>query len=513
MKLGSLFSGMAQRRADNVSIICKDRRITFRELERTTNRIANALLARGLKPLDRMALWVPNSAEIVEAMGGVVKMGGIIVPISTRLTLAEVQFILGDVEPRVVFFSPETRKGAREAAAKMDNPVLIVTEGAAEPGEIALSTLAAEGSEAQPPFLPAEPDDCLIAYTSGTTGHPKGAISTHASLVFSAGFLNATEFQVTSDDAILVTTPIAHRIGLSRITNMLTTGCRLVIMTRFDPAEAVDLIEKEKVTILGCVPTVVRLMMPEIEKRPQALKSLRLISATGEVFPVELKKRLFEAVPDVGIYSYYAGTEPASVCALLPHEQRGNPGSMGRAIPGVEVRLVDQELNDVPLGTTGEILVRCGRPGLFTMMKGYYKRPEANKEVFVQDGWLRTGDLAYKDAEGYYYFADRAKDMVVSGGFNIYSKEVELALLSHAAVADAAVVGIPDEEYGEAVVAFIESKPGMTATPEEIIEHCRDKIASYKKPRHVLFIPTLPRTGTGKVQKGELRKIAAAETA
>ena len=511
MKLGSLLAGIALRYADREAVICENRRISFRELNGMANGIANGLLKRGFKVGDRIALYLPNSAELVEAMVGVAKSGAVMVPISTRLTPFEVKFIFEDSEPSAIFFTPEFRTAAHTAAANLKNPLMIAVEGRTEPGEVAMAALAAEGGAAEPPYLPVEFDDCVIAYTSGTTGRPKGAIATHFSICLLHGFMNATEFGMTDHDVVMVTTPMAHRTGLGRVVNMIMTGGKLIVMKRFDPKLAVDLIEREKVSVLGGVPTIVRMLMPEFERRPAALKTLRLIAATGEVFPVEVKSKLAKVAPQVGIYSFYAQTEGGFISGLRPEEQRERPHSMGRAVPGIEIRVVDPNLNDVPDGTTGEFLVRCGLPGPSTIMRAYYNRPEATAETIVQGGWLRTGDVGYRDPDGYLYFVDRAKDMVVSGGLNIYSKEVELALIDHPAVADAAVIGVPDPEFGEAVMAYVELKGGERLSADALIDHCREKIASYKKPKHVRFVDALPRTGTGKVMKGELRKRAAAE--
>jgi len=511
MKLGSLLAGIALRYADREAVICENRRISFRELNGMANGIANGLLKRGFKVGDRIALYLPNSAELVEAMVGVAKSGAVMVPISTRLTPFEVKFIFEDSEPSAIFFTPEFRTAAHTAAANLKNPLMIAVEGRTEPGEVAMAALAAEGGAAEPPYLPVEFDDCVIAYTSGTTGRPKGAIATHFSICLLHGFMNATEFGMTDRDVVMVTTPMAHRTGLGRVVNMIMTGGKLIVMKRFDPKLAVDLIEREKVSVLGGVPTIVRMLMPEFERRPAALKTLRLIAATGEVFPVEVKSKLAKVAPQVGIYSFYAQTEGGFISGLRPDEQRERPHSMGRAVPGIEIRVVDPNLADVPDGTTGEFLVRCGLPGPSTIMRAYYNRPEATAETIVQGGWLRTGDVGYRDPDGYLYFVDRAKDMVVSGGLNIYSKEVELALIDHPAVADAAVIGVPDPEFGEAVMAYVELKGGERLSADALIDHCREKIASYKKPKHVRFVDALPRTGTGKVMKGELRKRAAAE--
>ncbi len=233
--------------------------------------------------------------------------------------------------------------------------------------------------------------------------------------------------------------------------------------------------------------------------------------ATGEAFPVDIKKRLLTALPDLGIYSFYAQTESGFITNLRPEEQLDHGDSCGRAVPGVELRIVDGELNDLPDGEAGEVLVRCGGPGEIMTMRAYHNLPEATKATIVDGGWIRTGDVCRRDADGYLYFVDRVKDMIVSGGLNIYSKEVELALIAHPAVADAAVIGVADAEFGESVMAFVEREDGATPAAGDLIEHCRERIASYKKPKHVRFVDALPRTGTGKVRKQELRDLAACE--
>ncbi len=508
MKLGTLFSGMASRQGGREAVVCGDRRISFGDLDKRMNRIAHSLIASGVTAGDRVAIYVPNSVELVEAMIGALKMGGVLVPISTHLTSNEVKFIIDDAKPAAIFFSPDVREAAREAAAEIPAPLMISTEGGGEKGEHSLGGLVAGGGDHALPSLPIEPDDCLVAFTSGTTGRPKGVISTHTNVVIFSGFLNAVEYALTDRDIILIATPMAHRTGLSRMGNMFVSGCKLVVMRKFDAKEAVDLIDREQVTVLTCVPTIVRMLLPEIERRPQATKSLRLITATGEVFPAELTKRLSVAAPHIGLYTYYASTETGTVSALHPHEQDRHPGSLGRVLPGVEVRIVDRNLKDVDVGEAGEILVRCGAPGAFTMMRAYLNQPEATNEAFV-NGWLRSGDIVRRDENGYFYFVDRAKDMIVSGGYNIYSKEVEMALAEHPDVVDAAVISVPDPQFGEAVMAYVELKPKAAITANELIQHCRDYIAGYKKPKYLRIIDRLPRTSTGKVIKGELRKLAA----
>ncbi|MBM3486222.1 MAG: AMP-binding protein [Alphaproteobacteria bacterium] len=511
MKLGTFLADCARRHPEREAVVCGDRRVSFAALHEQSSRLANALVARGQKLGDRVALYLPNGAELVEAMAAVAKSGGVIVPISTRLAPAEVAFIFEDCTPRFILFTPEFRAAAHAAAAALGDPLRIVV-GPAEPGEIAFEALIAEGDAVAPPTLPAAIDDLVIGYTSGTTGRPKGAIGTHRNIIMIHGYMNGIEWRLGADDRVLVTTPMAHRTGLGRVGNALVLGTTIVILPQFDAKAAVDLIEKERVTIIGVVPTIARLLMPEIERRPASCRSVRTMLATGEVFPNDLKRRLFAALPDIRLFSFFAQTESGFVCCLRPEEQMTYGDALGRPVPGVEIRFVDAELRDVPAGEPGEMLVRCGGPGEMMLTKGYWRRPEATAELFV-DGWLRTGDVARIDADGYVYFVDRAKDMIVSGGLNIYSKEVELALIDHPAVADAAVVGVPDATFGESVCAYVELAPGATVDAAALIEHCRARIASYKKPKHVRFVDRLPRTSSGKVIKKDLREAARAELA
>ena len=511
MKLGTMLADCALRYPNREAVVCGTRRVTFSELDRRASRLANSLLAEGQAFGDRIALYLPNGAELVEAMAAVARSGGIIVPISTRLTATEVRYIFEDCEPSFVFFAPEFREAAYEATAGL-GPTKLVASAEPGSGELGFEQMIQSGSETATPPLPVDNDDLVIGYTSGTTGNPKGAINTHKNITCVHGFMNSIEWGLSRADRTLVTTPMAHRTGLGRVANMLCLGSSLVILPRFDPAAAVDLMERERCTVLGVVPTIARLLLPEIERRPEACRTFRKMLATGEAFPVDIKKRLLEALPDLEIHSFYAQTESGFISNLRPDEQFDHADSCGRAVPGVELRIVDSKLDDLADGETGEVLVRCGDPGKIMTMREYYKLPEATAETIVQGGWIRTGDVCRRDAEGFLHFVDRVKDMIVSGGLNVYSKEVELALIAHPAVADAAVIGVPDPEFGESVMAFVEREVGAPTASVDLIKHCREHIASYKKPKYVRFIETLPRTATGKVRKQELRQLVAAET-
>ena len=345
----------------------------------------------------------------------------------------------------------------------------------------------------------------MIVYTSGTTGKPKGAVLTQANSIIPNGYLNQLQLGVSARDRQLVTTPLAHRTGFARVTNMILHGCTLVVMPRFEPAEVARVVREERITVIGMVPTVGRLMLGEIERAPENFATLEVLTVTGEAFPLEVKQRIHRALPKVRMYSFFAMTEVGAMTLLAPDEQFTHPTSLGRLNPGVELRLVDADGGDVPPGEVGEMWVRTGEPGRYLTMRCYFNKPEATAQT-IRDGWVATGDMARMEPDGHLYIMDRKKDMVLSGGYNIYSKEVELVLQSHPAVLDAAVIGVPDPIYGEAVAAFIELRPGANASGEEIVAHCRDRIAGYKKPKYVRFLAPLPRNSTGKVQKFELRR-------
>jgi acyl-CoA synthetase (AMP-forming)/AMP-acid ligase II len=268
----------------------------------------------------------------------------------------------------------------------------------------------------------------------------------------------------------------------------------------------VRVIENERITLISIVPTVGRMLLPAIEADPSRFASLRIMVATGEAFPVELKRRLLAALPKLQIFSFFAMTEAGALAMLKPDEQFDRSASVGRVTPGVELRLVGADGSDVKTGEAGEIWARSGLPGQYLLFRTYFNQPDAMREAF-HDGWFKTGDIGRFDEDGYLYIVDRKKDMVLSGGYNIYSKEVESVLLRHPAIADVAVVGVPDEIYGEAVAAFIEPAAGAAPVEDELIRWCAGELASYKKPKHIVFMPELPKNSTGKVMKNELRAL------
>ncbi len=511
MKIGTLLSHRARRHPARTAVIFGEQRRSFQDLDARSLRLAHALVNRGLKPGDRVILYIGNSIELIEAIAAVWKAGGVVVPVTTWLVGRELGFMVDDCQPFAMVYGPDQAEQAAIGLENRADVLQIVIGGRAGPDSVGFEDLLTSGTDGPLTWLPTAPDTAIIGYTSGTTGQPKGAMITHANLITSQ-FCTVTYWGLSLDDTYLVSVPIAHRTGLSRLIACFCLGITLVVMPRFEAAQAVALIAKHQVNVVGTVPTVGRLILEVLEKTDDALEHLRFMLLTGEACPVALKQRLAARLPHLKLVTFYGSTEAGQPAALMPDEQVLKPTSVGRPMPGVELRLVDENSRDVPAGEAGEILIRSGEPGHFMVAQGYFNRPEANVEAF-RDGWFYTGDVGRFDDEGYLYLVDRVKDMILSGGLNIYCREVEQAIESHPSVREAAVVAGPDAEYGECVVAYVACRSGMDIIPEEVIDRCREQIASYKKPKYVFVVDQLPRNANGKVIKAELRTRSARDIA
>jgi long-chain acyl-CoA synthetase len=513
MKIGLLLRQHARRTPDKPAIILGDAALTFGELDRQSDRMANALLSKGLAHGDRVILYVGNSLELVVAVAALWKAGALPIPITTWTVGRELAFLVADSKPFAVLYGPDQEAAVQ--SADLPAGVMHITTAASDQGldlaSLIDSGLTDAGVEGPPPSLPADPDDAMIGYTSGTTGNPKGAILTHANLI-TAQLLVSTFCDLHGDDIYMIMTPIAHRVGMARLVTCFTLGASVVVMPKFDPADAAVLITQHRITVISLVPTVARLLLEQIEATGETCESLRAVTATGEAFPVSLKERLAVRLPHIGLWVLYGMTEGGVPAVLRPDEQTLKPTSVGRPIPGVEIRLVDDAGVDAVQGDTGEVLLRSGAPGQAMVAREYFNRPEANRETY-KDGWFHTGDVGRFDEDGYLYLVDRVKDMILSGGLNIYSREVELALESAPSVREVAVVAGPDKDFGECVVAYVALKPGCDVTPDDLIAHCRDYIAGYKKPKFVFFLEALPRNVNGKALKSDLRARAAQDIA
>ncbi len=505
MRLEVVLAAHAERHPDKVAVICGGAAITYGALQQSIRQVAGGLAELGLGPNDKIVLYLPNGLAVVQLLYAALTLGAVAVPVTTRMSVRELADFCEDCEAKVLAFHRDQADALGDLLAARQGMASVAVGGEAS-GAVPFASLLQDRAGALP-TVPSDQDECMINYTSGTTGRAKGAIITHANVLIQNGFIHAVEWRLSSDDCFLVGTPLAHRTGMGRLANALTLGASIVVMESFDAAKAVDLIEAHGVTVMGMVPTVCRMMLPQIALDPSRCHSLRRVLVTGEAFPVALKQQFIELLPDTKLVSFFAMTEAGGVTSLSHEEQFTHPTSVGRPTPGIEVRIVNDAGDDLANGEIGELLVRAGPPGVYTVMKGYLNRAEETAAA-LRDGWFYTGDLGYRDGDGYLYIADRKKDMILSGGFNVYSKEVEGALISHPDVADAAVIGVTDEMYGEAVAAFVEREAGAQPSEDALIAHCRTMIASYKKPKYIIFLETLPRNAVGKILKRELAAFA-----
>lgn len=506
MNIGRLLTRRALQHPDRVAVTCRGESLTYAQLNARANQLAHGLKALGLKKGDRVALLFYNRLEFPEVLFGAAKLGAILVPLNFRLAGPEFQYMLND----------------SGASAIIYEDAFAPTIDAIRPGLETVQSYLMLG-QAQLPYTidyeawrdqasPAEPDEGLgveladelkIIYTSGTTGRPKGAVLTHQNALFTS--LNQIiDFRFGPDDVNLAAMPMFH-VGLYVMTfaNWYGGGRVVVLPSRpsFDPEEAVATIQRERATNLIMVPSQwhMILQIPGVEKYD--LSSLRLAVAGGAPVPMVDAEQIVEIFHLPWFGNAYGLTEASSTTSVSgPGDLFRKPGTCGRPLFHNEMRVVNDQDRELLPGEVGELLQRgpC-------VMKEYWRRPEATAET-VRNGWLHTGDLAKIDEEGYVYIVDRKKDLIISGGENIYPAEVEDVLYRHPQILEVAIIGVPDEKWGESVKALVVPKPGQKLAAQEVIDFCRPYIASYKKPRYVEFVDSLPRTPSGKVIKPILRE-------
>ncbi|WP_227998894.1 long-chain-fatty-acid--CoA ligase [Nocardia australiensis] len=515
LNLAMLLEDSARRYPDVDAVRLGGERMTYAELDARANQVANLLVAYGVEPGDAVALSCPNVPEFPAVYYGILKAGAIAVPLNILLKSSEIAYHLADSEAEVYFcfegvaglpmsehgFDAFTdTPGCREMFVITTDPTAPSPHGGVETLDRALA--------AQPQTFDTvarQPDHtAVILYTSGTTGKPKGAELTHANMVLNALTANRLfDSKPERRDIHLVALPLFHTFGQTIDMNSgLSTGATLVMMPRFDAATALRLMVEEQVTFFAGVPTMYWGLLHAIGDGVDAGRiaaTLRRAVSGGAALPVEILSRFVESF-GVQILEGYGMSETSPLAIFADPEREPRPGSIGVPVWGIEARLIDQEWNTVTgIGTVGEIAIRG-----HNVMKGYLNRPKETMET-IRGGWLRTGDLARRDADGFYYIVDRAKDMIVRGGFNVYPREIEEILLTYPGVSLVAVVGVPDDHYGEEVAAFVVPEKNSQLDADEVISWCRERMAAYKYPRRIEFTDALPMTASGKILKRELR--------
>ena len=505
--LGDLVRYHAHLRGDREALLFEDRSTSYAELDRHTSRVANGLLADGLEPGARVAILDKNSDAFFEIVFGCAKANTVSVGVNWRLAAPEVAYVLNDSRARVLFVGPEFYGLAAEVVDQVPTLVRVV---AMEEGHERWQGFR-DWRDAQPDGDPEVPvgtaDVAVQMYTSGTTGHPKGVQLMHRcffDLWRQPARPDMAFNEWNDDDVSLVAMPGYHIGGVGWGIMGLRVGARNVVVKEFTPDITLRMIAEQRISKLFMVPAAIRMVLQHPRAREVDYSSLAFICYGASPIPLDLLREAME-VFRCGFVQLYGMTETTGSATYLPpedHDPAGNERmrSAGKPFPGVRVKVVDEQGRELPPRQVGEICLASP-----VNMLGYWNLPEATASTLV-DGFVHTGDAGYLDEDGYVYVHDRVKDMIISGGENIYPAEVENALVGHPAVADVAVIGVPDPRWGEAVKAVVVLKPGAEASADELIGFARNRIAGYKLPKSVDFVAELPRNPSGKILKRELRK-------
>ncbi|MFF3615033.1 long-chain fatty acid--CoA ligase [Streptomyces sp. NPDC002580] len=489
--LVTLLAASAAAHGDRVAVRHDDSTLTYAELDDASARLATLLLDRGLAPGDRVAMTMPNVPLFPVVYYGILRAGGVVVPMNPLLKAREVAFTLRDCGARVALVSPLFADEVTKAAAETGTEALVT-----EPE--AFGALLRGHEPLREAVERTEDDPALILYTSGTTGTPKGAQLTHRNLATNTLTTSETLLQVGPDDVLFGGLPLFHAFGQTCALNTaVAAGATLTLLPRFDPKRALEIMARDGVTVFLGVPTMYAALLHAELPDGLDLGRLRLAVSGGSALPVEVLHG-FERRFDAPVLEGYGLSETSPVAAFNHPDRPRKAGSIGVPIRGVEMRLVAEDGGEVASGEVGEIAIRGEN-----IMTGYWNRPDATADA-IRDGWFHSGDLARVDDDGFYFIVDRKKDMIIRGGYNVYPREIEEVLYEHPAVAEAAVVGVPHPLHGEEVAAVVTLRPGAKATAEEIITHTKERVAAYKYPRVVTIATELPKGPTGKILKREI---------
>ncbi len=471
---------------------------TYGQLDEQSGQFAAGLREAGLDPGDVVALQLPNVPHFLIAYFGALKAGMVVLPLNPLLMAPELEYHLGDSSAKLLVGFEGLHAEASKACERLGTPMYLVSFGSSPLPDDARPVSALMGAS-DGEVVPRDPEDtAVLIYTSGTTGKPKGAELTHFQLYMNCTIAGQL-FGARNDDVTLAVLPFFHVFGLSSVINVAVRygGC-LSIVPRFQPADVLDVIERDRCTVIGGVPTMLHaLAQQDITDRD--LSALRVAVSGGASLPEDIM-RTFEGKYGIEVLEGYGMSETASSCSFnRPGDRRVL--SIGKPLWGVTMRVGDASDRPLPPGreNVGEILIRG-----HNVMKGYLGRPEASAET-MRGGWLHSGDLGYMDQDGFYFIVDRAKDLVIRGGYNVYPREIEEVLYAHPDIAEAAVIGKADERLGEEVVAVVALRPGAELSSEEVIGYCRERLAAYKYPREVRFVAELPKGPSGKILKAALR--------
>lgn len=502
MDVGRLLDISEAHFSDKLALVSGEKKITYGQLKERVGRLMNGLIKLGVKKGDRICTLMRNCSELIEIYLATVRLGAIFTPLNFRLKAQELVFIISDAAPRIMVTDINFEEVAIKVMPEVPELEHLFSTSSNPKGDFRAYEDLVMYNEVylHSPNLCSE-DPCQLLYTSGTTGRPKGVLLSHENVLWNVVNMIQARNDRQEDVAIIIG-PLFHAAALnSHYTSRLALGATSIIMDQLEPNYLMETIQKQKATVVSGTPTMFIILMEQVSPTQYDTTSVTTLTSGADKLPDHIKKALLDYFPCAGgIYDVYGCTECAPcVTTLDKRDSLRKTGSVGLPLPFVEVRLLDEDRQEVPMGMTGEIVVR----GPIVML-GYYRQPEETSKV-LKDGWLYTGDLARADDEGYLYIVDRKKDMIVSGGENIFAREVEEHLFYHPAVLKAAVFGLPDQKWGEKVTAAVVLRKGKQVDPEALFAYLKKRIAGYKVPKNILFMDKLPESSTGKVQKQVLK--------
>ncbi|MGZ8801197.1 MAG: long-chain-fatty-acid--CoA ligase [Mycobacterium sp.] len=478
---------------DRPALRCDELEVTFSEFDAAAARVATFLEREGIEPGDRVGLMLPNTPAFAVAFYGILRRGAVAVPVNPLLKAREIEFYLTNTGAKALFATPAFAEEAAAGTAAAGANCWLTDDAS-------LAKMAADLPEQESPVERADTETAVILHTSGTTGKPKGAELTHGGLNRNQEVTTRTLIEVGPDDVVMGCLPLFHVFGMTCGLNAaVAAGALLTLMPRFDPRKAIEVIERDRVTIFEGVPTMYSALLgvaPEVA--PDATDSLRVCVSGGASLPVKVLTG-FEKTFSATILEGYGLSETSPVACFNHPDRDRKPGSIGIPIEGVEMRIVDLSGDEVAPGEAGEIQIRG-----HNVMKGYWNLPEATSSAISVDGWFATGDIAKIDDDGYFYIVDRKKDLIIRGGFNVYPREIEEVLYEHPDVAEAAVIGLPHDSLGEEIGAAVALRDGAQASPDELREFVKERVAAYKYPRHIRILDELPKGPTGKLLRREI---------
>jgi malonyl-CoA/methylmalonyl-CoA synthetase len=494
MTLVSSFNKTFQTYADKVAIDVNDKQVTFEELNKKANKIANSLKKLGVNKGDRIALYLGNNLELIYFFVGILKNGSVIVPMNTSFKEKEAGYLINNSGAKAILTCDECLPVIKNILPQLPNLKHIIVTDNKE--YISYEDFIKDASDEDPNVEVTDEDGSIMFYTSGTTGRSKGALLSHKNMESDLEALKQA-WHITENDKQILSLPLFHIHGLGvALCGSFYNGYSFVLRPKFDAEETLKLIEEKKATLFMGVPTMYIKILQVKEK--YKTDSMRLFISGSAPLSAETFKE-FQQVFGQEILER-AGMSETNMNFSNPYDGKRKPGTVGPVLPCVEVKITDDKFDEVHPGKEGNILIKGDN-----VFKGYWNAPDKTKESF-HDGWFITGDLGKIDEDGYVTFLGRSKDLIISGGENIYPAEVEEIINSHPSVLESAVIGVPDKEFGESVKACVVLRGTKKATQEEIIQYCKEKLASYKKPKFVDFIPELPKNAMGKVQKNVLRE-------